>query len=216
VRNMTSRLDIVFAGADGVLVVGEWWAQAPARQALNGARFERCAPDVDSLRRSLARHHPLWLVIGQLADEAAIQQLVMTAWQVYPDLRLAMVGPVQDLRRCERWLRRGCHVYMVDSTPFATVLAALDCATAVDVMVVDRAFHLQSVRSRHVGFVPSLTARQQEVLALLGRNLTNSEIAVALHVSENTIEFHISRLLVKLGARNRMHAVRQASDLGLI
>ena len=83
-------------------------------------------------------------------------------------------------------------------------------------MVVDRAFHLQSVRSRHVGLIPVLTARQQEVLKLLAGNLMNSEIAETLHLSENTVEFHIRRLLLKLGARNRMQAVQRASDLGLI
>ena len=161
-------------------------------------------------------HHPRWLLVGQVADEAAVPLLVMTAWQVYPDLRLAMLGPALDLRRCERWLRRGCQVYLTDGSALETVLTALDCASAVDVVVVDRAFHLQKARSQHLGFVPSLTARQHEVLGLLEKNLTNSEIADALHVSENTIEFHIRRLLVKLGARNRMQAVGRASDLGLI
>jgi DNA-binding NarL/FixJ family response regulator len=216
VRNMTSKLDTLLADADGILVVGEWWGSASSRghPALSGTRFERCAAEVGSLRRSLAAHHPRWLLIGRVDDESAVQPLVAMAWQMYPDVRLAMLGPVHDVRRCERWLRRGCHVYLADSTPLTTVLTALDCAAAVDVAVVDRAFHLHRVR--HLGFVPSLTDRQQEVLGLLGRNLTNAEIAAALHVSENTVEFHIRRLLAKLGARNRMQAVRQASDLGLI
>jgi len=199
-------------------MVGDWHHQAIglSRADVDGVRVERCSPDVGALRSRLAVHHPLWLVVGHVADEAAVQLLVMTAWQVYPDLRLAMLGPVQDLVRCQRWLRRGCHVYLSDSTPLTTMLTALDCAISAHVMVVDRAFYVQSIESRHGGYVPSLTARQHEVLTLIGRNLTNSEIAEALHVSDNTIEFHIRRLLVKLGARNRMHAVGRASDLGLI
>jgi DNA-binding NarL/FixJ family response regulator len=218
VRNMTSRYDTLLAESEGVLVVGDWWGSVLAREhpAMRGSRLERCPADVNSLRRCLAAYHPVWLVMGEAGDEADVELLLRTAWQVHADLKLAMLGPLHDLRRCERWLRRGAHVYLSDSTPLATALAALECAAAVDVTVVDRAFHLQSVRSRHVGPLPSLTDRQQEVLGLLGRNLTNAEIGAALHVSENTVEFHIRRLLAKLGARNRMQAVRRASDLGLI
>jgi len=181
-----------------------------------GARFERCGPDVESLRGRLAVHHPLWLVIGPGIGEATVVELVSTAWQAYPDLRLAILGPVGDLRRCERWLRRGCHVYLPDSIPFAAMLKAIDCATAADAVLVDRAFYLEGARVRHVGPTPSLTSRQHQVLSLLDRQLTNPEIADALRVSENTIEFHVRRLLDKLGARNRVQAVRRAYDLGLI
>src|SRR5262245_18876405 len=122
---MTSGLDTVPAEAEGILVVGD--CQVPAaggqqRFAME-SRLRRCPADVASLRRSLATHHPRWLVIGRVEEEADAQLLVMTAWQVYPDLRLAMLGPLNDLRRCERWMRRGCHVYVADSSPFATVLA---------------------------------------------------------------------------------------------
>jgi hypothetical protein len=57
-------------------------------------------------------HRPRWLVIGPGIDESAVLVLVATAWQTYPDLKLAMLGPLGDLRRCERWLRRGCHVLL--------------------------------------------------------------------------------------------------------
>jgi DNA-binding NarL/FixJ family response regulator len=214
---MTSILDIDDQ-PDGTLVVWEChedvhWLE-PADRA--GARFERCPPELGSLRRKLAAHHPLWLVIGPGIDEHVVQALVTTAWDTYPDVRLAMLGPVEDLRRCERWLRCGCRVYLPDSVPFAAVRRALAAASTVDAVVVDRSFYLEGARARFVGPAPALTNRQREVLRLIDRHLTNPEIADALHVSENTIEFHVRRLLDKLGARNRMQAVRRASDLGLI
>jgi DNA-binding NarL/FixJ family response regulator len=207
---MTGTLEAL-AGPNGILVVWEdvLWME-------DSARFERCAPDADSLRRKLAVLHPRWLVIGRGVDEDGAAELVTTAWQTYPELELAMLGPRSDMRRCERWLRRGCRVYLPDSIPFAAVLRALDCASSVDAVLVDRSFYLEGARSRHVGNAPTLTARQREVLTLIDRHLTNGEIAGALHVSENTIEFHVRRLLDKLGARNRMQAVRRACDLGLI
>ena len=207
---MTSLLDTV-AHPDGTLLV--WDSDEDVRWLVHAAR---CPPQLDSMRRELARRHPLWLVIGPGIDERVVQALVTTAWSTYPDLRLAMLGPVDDLRRCERWLRCGCRVYLPDSIPFATVRKTLDFATAVDAVIVDPAFYLEGARSRLVGPAPSLTDRQREVLRLIDRHLTNPEIAAALHVSENTIEFHVRRLLDKLGARNRMQAARRAADLGLI
>jgi DNA-binding NarL/FixJ family response regulator len=214
-QNLTPRLD---AADDLVLVVtghpgDPRWPEPPGRA---GTRCQRCPPEVASLRRRLAVDHPRWLVVGPGIDEDVAAGLVTTAWQAYPDIELAMLGPLRDLKRCERWLRRGCRVYLPDSTSFASVLRALDCAAALDATLVDRSFHLESARSRHVGPAPSLTERQHEVLSLLDRQLTNPEIADALHVSENTIEFHVRRLLDKLGARNRVHAVRRAQDMGLI
>jgi len=207
---MTSTVEAL-AGPNGILVVWEdvLWME-------DSARFERCAPDADSLRRKLAVLHPRWLVVGRGVDEDAAVDLVTTAWQTYPELELAMLGPRTDMRRCERWLRRGCRVYLPDSIPFPAILRALDCASSVDAVLVDRSFYLEGARSRHVGNAPALTARQREVLTLIDRHLTNGEIADALHVSENTIEFHVRRLLDKLGARNRMQAARRACDMGLI
>jgi DNA-binding CsgD family transcriptional regulator/tetratricopeptide (TPR) repeat protein len=60
-----------------------------------------------------------------------------------------------------------------------------------------------------------LTARQLEVLSLLGEGLTNAEIAQRLVVSPRTAEHHVAAVLTKLGAGTRREAVRRASDLGV-
>jgi DNA-binding NarL/FixJ family response regulator len=61
-----------------------------------------------------------------------------------------------------------------------------------------------------------LTAREREVLDLLGRGLSNKLIARELHISEHTVKFHISSLYAKLGVNNRAEAVSQAARHGLI
>ncbi len=61
-----------------------------------------------------------------------------------------------------------------------------------------------------------LTAREIEVLALLGRGMTNKEIAQELVVTERTVKFHVSAILGKLGAANRTEAVRVAVQRGII
>ena len=61
-----------------------------------------------------------------------------------------------------------------------------------------------------------LTEREQEVLSLVAHGLSNAELAETLHVSLPTAKTHVSRILTKLGARDRTQLVILAYELGLV
>ncbi|WP_433345027.1 response regulator [Microtetraspora malaysiensis] len=61
-----------------------------------------------------------------------------------------------------------------------------------------------------------LTERERDVLAGLGAGLSNAEIASRLHLAEGTVKAHVSAVLTKLGARNRVEAAIAAHEAGLI
>ncbi len=55
--------------------------------------------------------------------------------------------------------------------------------------------------------MPTLSNREVEVLMLIGKGFSDKEIATQLKISSRTVQTHVSRILVKLSAKNRSNAV---------
>ncbi|MFE5537992.1 response regulator [Streptomyces sp. NPDC056492] len=64
--------------------------------------------------------------------------------------------------------------------------------------------------------VQAITGREQEVLTLVGRGRSNGEIAQDLFITVATTKSHVARLLTKLDARDRVHLVIKAYEMGLV
>ncbi|WP_104162992.1 response regulator transcription factor [Cryobacterium sp. N22] len=80
---------------------------------------------------------------------------------------------------------------------------------------VNRAPGAAGAVARH-GAAATLTDREVEVLGLIGRGLSNDQLAVHLTISIKTVKSHISHLLSKLAARDRAQLVIAAYDTGLV
>jgi DNA-binding NarL/FixJ family response regulator len=76
--------------------------------------------------------------------------------------------------------------------------------------------YVTAPRAEHRAPPRQLTGRETEVLTLIGRGLSNNQIAAALTISIKTVKTHVSHLLTKLVARDRAHLVIAAYDAGLV
>ncbi|MFF9640360.1 response regulator [Kitasatospora aureofaciens] len=124
-------------------------------------------------------------------------------------------------------LRSGAAGFLVKDTEPADLLRAVRVAVAGDALlspgVTRRLIGEFAARSKGPETAPEglsdvsvLTEREREVLALVGMGLSNEEIARRLVVSPLTAKTHVSRAMVKLGARDRAQLVVLAYESGLV
>jgi DNA-binding NarL/FixJ family response regulator len=122
-------------------------------------------------------------------------------------------------------LRAGASGFLLKDAPTDDVLSAVRAVAAGDAVLsaaVTRQLldqvgrRLPAAVSRDARELAGLTDREEEVLHMLAAGLSNAEIAAAMVVSEATVKSHVSRLLGKLGLRDRVQAVIYAYETGLI
>jgi DNA-binding NarL/FixJ family response regulator len=121
-------------------------------------------------------------------------------------------------------LQAGASGFLLKDTPPADLLAAIRVVAAGDALLapgVTRRLIAEFARRPEPSAVApaalaALTDREREVLALVARGLSNAEIAELLVVSGATAKTHVSRVLAKLGARDRAQLVMLAYETGLV
>jgi DNA-binding NarL/FixJ family response regulator len=120
-------------------------------------------------------------------------------------------------------LRAGASGFMLKDAPPEEIAAAVRIVASGDALLapaITRAvveeFARRPPQSPPPAAVTELTPREQEVLALLVRGLSNPEICATLVISEATAKTHVARILQKLGVRDRVQAVIYAYETGLV
>ncbi|MGH3911932.1 MAG: response regulator [Pseudonocardiaceae bacterium] len=113
-------------------------------------------------------------------------------------------------------LEAGAHGFLLkDSPPDALVRAVLDLASGgavIDPRIAVRLLpRLRSVPVENP--ITELSDRERDVLGLLAEGASNAAIGRSLSISESTVKGHVTRLLVKLGVRNRVQAALVARGL---
>lgn len=116
-------------------------------------------------------------------------------------------------------LRVGASGFLLKRAPAEAIITAVRTVAAGESLVFPEA--VRDLAVQHVDTTdrydgPELTPREHDVLRLVAQGLTNAEIAAELILGVETVRTHMSRLLGKLGARDRTQAVVIAYQTGLV
>ncbi|MGD0554310.1 MAG: response regulator transcription factor [Streptosporangiaceae bacterium] len=119
-------------------------------------------------------------------------------------------------------LRAGASGFLVKDMALDDILTAIRVVASGDAMIAPGVtrrligeFASQPRSGRDPRKLTGITDREREVLRLVGRGMSNAEIAVALYISVGTAKTHVARLLAKLDARDRVQLVITAYEAGL-
>jgi DNA-binding NarL/FixJ family response regulator len=118
-------------------------------------------------------------------------------------------------------LLAGASGFLVKHAPPEEILLAVRAAAAGDALVSPAPMrrlveHFVRGQPRASADLSRLTEREREVLVLMARGLSNVAIARTLVVAETTAKTHVTRILAKLGLRDRAHAVVFGYETGLV
>jgi DNA-binding NarL/FixJ family response regulator len=122
-------------------------------------------------------------------------------------------------------LRAGASGFLVKDMALDEILAAVRVVAAGDALLAPKVTRLLIERfvaapgsssSPAPRLAGSVTDREREVLTLIGRGRSNTEISADLHITVATVKAHVARLLTKLDARDRVQLVIIAYETGLV
>jgi DNA-binding NarL/FixJ family response regulator len=122
-------------------------------------------------------------------------------------------------------LRAGAAGFLLKDVPTADLVSAIRAVHSGDAVVAPSTTrrlldqflpHLPGGKAADHQRFGELTAREREVLVLIAKGLSNAEISEVLVLSEGTVKTHVSRVLTKLGLRDRVQAVVLAYESGLV
>ncbi|WP_405085357.1 response regulator [Microbispora sp. NBC_01389] len=193
-------LRIIIESEPGLSVVGE---ASDGAEAVSLARQVR--PDVVLMDVRMPAVDGIQATRALVGAEGAPKVVVVTTFEnddyVYEALRAGASGFLLKRARAEELIQAIRVVAAGESLLFPAAIRSLAAARGT---------------MRPVPGIGRLTAREGDVLRLMARGLSNTEIAAELVVGMETVKTHVGNVLTKLGARDRTQAVVAAYESGFV
>ncbi|WP_406371747.1 response regulator transcription factor [Streptomyces sp. NBC_01550] len=197
---------VLLGAMPGIEVVGE---AVDGRQAIAQAAALR--PDVVLMDIRMPELNGIEATREIVANDAAAKVLVLTTFDldeyVYQALRAGASGFL---------LKDASARQLADGVRVVAAGEALLAPTVTRRLITEFSRLAGGPRPPALARIGDLTERETEVLVLIAQGLSNAEIASHLVVAESTIKTHVSRILVKLGLRDRTQAAVFAYEARLV
>jgi DNA-binding NarL/FixJ family response regulator len=132
-----------------------------------------------------------------------------------PEVRVVVLTTHADDASILKALRAGATGYLTKESGRAEIARAIEAAASGQSVLDDGVTAILLAAAVEVPASAELTPREAEVLTLIARGKSNSEIAAELFVSAATVKTHINNLFAKIGVRDRAQAVRYALRHGM-
>jgi DNA-binding NarL/FixJ family response regulator len=155
------------------------------------------------------------LVLDSFTTSHAHLDFIREVRRNVPAIRLVMIGMSIDEQHFLQFIREGVMGYVVEDASALEVVAAVRtvatggaaCSPELCAFLFRFAARQNQMPSFHARSRLGLTNREQQVVGLISRGLTNKEIASELQLAEHTVRNHIHRMLRKVGATHRLAVV---------
>jgi DNA-binding NarL/FixJ family response regulator len=201
---MRAGLRGVLSGDPGIEVIGE---AGDGRDAVHRTRL--LTPDIVLMDIRMPDLDGIAATRDVLADFPAVKVMILTTFEQDDYIFGA--------------LSAGASGFLLKRTKPEDLIAAIHTVAAGDSLlspsvtsrVIERMARQRVPDPAHDARLAALTQRERQVLELVARGLSNSEIAATLVIEESTVKTHTKRILAKLGVRDRVQAVIFAYEHGL-
>lgn len=157
-------------------------------------------------------HQPDVAILDLQMPEVGGVEAITTIRSEFPNAAIIMLSIYETDEDIYQGLRAGAKAYLLKDTPCQEILEVIRAVSEGQRYVpADIGVKLAARMER-----PNLSDREFEVLSLMAKGKNNKAIASELNITENTVKFHVTNVMSKLGASDRTHAVVNALRQGTI
>lgn len=169
------------------------------------------ASDGEEALRAYDEHKPDVVILDLRMPKKNGIETLQALRQKHPRVKVMVLSEYGTGYDISKAYEAGAFGFIMKDTPLAELLTALRKIHAGEQVVPPE------MAKRLAGRISSqLSARELEVLVLLGKGCSNKEISTALSIAEATVKMHVGNLLVKLGVNDRTQAVLASIKRGII
>lgn len=190
-----------------------------------GIRVVGSSPFEGEVLEAIRLARPEILLFDSMSLSLSGPEFVSRVHKEMPTVKVLMIGMPADRDIFLRSVRDGVLGYVLENASALEIVMAIRsvanneavCPAKLCAALFEQVARQSSpVVSFHIKQQLGLTGRQQQLVQMIGRGLTNKEIACQLNLAEQTVRNHVHRMLRKLGATDRLQVADLCRSQGMV